>query len=82
MKKFMIELSIIIKLITYQSLTISIITAIIKFSVAAYFFHKTGILHFNERDMFSSIKVGLSAGLPLGFGLWILNEIEKSRNDE
>ncbi len=75
-------MSTLIKLITYQSITISIITAITKLSVSIYFFYKTGILQFNEHDIYSSIKVGFYAGLPLGFGLWIINEIEKSKKDK
>lgn len=50
--------------------------------IGAYFFIKKGTFYFSLEDIILSAKSGIAAGIPLGFGSWVLTKIRTNKNEQ
>lgn len=63
---------------TFFSITIYT-TRLIIFS---YFFFINGLFNFGINDIYYSIKAGISGGIPVGIGSWVLTKLENRTSDK
>ncbi|GAA3605265.1 hypothetical protein GCM10023078_35320 [Gibbsiella greigii] len=56
-------------------------TLLIRLAVAVLVYYKYGGLSFDLTDVIYSLKVGLSGGIPLGVGAWVLSSM-KARKEK
>ncbi|VVE46123.1 hypothetical protein PSO31014_04386 [Pandoraea soli] len=68
--------------IIYLSASLSLLTLSARFFVAIYFLITHGEFYFSSSNFTYSIKAGTAAGIPLGFGIWILGKINKRNHDK
>ncbi|MCW7763308.1 hypothetical protein [Photorhabdus luminescens] len=56
-----------------------ITTLLIRFVVGVIEYYQFGEIDFSLNDVIYAVKVGISGGIPLGIGAWILANLKESK---
>lgn len=74
MKKKLAELKTLLTLVISYIVIVGVILFAVRLGVALVFYIKNGSFYFAWVDVFSyATRVGLSAGIPLGIGIWFMS---------
>lgn len=74
------ELLHILLFIISMVLTFFLIMLATRLSVSMYFLIARGTFYFDFSDVIYSAKAGIAAGVPVGFGSWVLTKIDDNND--
>ncbi|MDX6914706.1 immunity protein [Pectobacterium carotovorum] len=68
-------------LITSFTVFIALTVLLIRLGIASVFFFKDGFFYFSwQNGVIDSARKGLSGGIPLGVGIWIMSRLKANKD--
>lgn len=77
-----VEIKTLFILIILFTVLISLTMLLIRLGISSVFFLKDGVFYFSwHNGIIDSVKKGVSGGIPLGLGIWIMYRVKTGKDN-